>query len=351
MSAPITAPRPDVGHPAAAAAAATAAIAKEAKHYIAHRPPYPESMWELWTNYHQGPLVSVHDIGAGSGNGAEGLLRHASPPPKHVVLTEPQEVNIKDCVARLSSSSSRARFPGTSFAYRQCRGEDPWSPPAGLEDHCHHVDLVMACESLHWTALEPTLDNIAASLREGGTFAAVLYGPFPAITNSAPAHAAFKAFLADHAARLLRRGWMNEDWKRAARQMFHGMECVGLRDEVWEDVKRIAVNCGRDGWYARDYEPLEGTADPVGHLGACERVALDDSEDWRLSASVEWLKQSLASMRFGFTEESWASPHWRAIEDEVGADGALDLEWQVQMILARRRGRDGGSQDGVVRCS
>ncbi|KAK6218517.1 hypothetical protein QIS74_06397 [Colletotrichum tabaci] len=324
MNAPITAPRPDISHPA------TAAIAKEAKHYIAHRPPYPESMWELWTNYHQGPLTSAHDIGAGSGNGAEGLLTHTSSPPlKHVVLTEPQEVNIKDCVTRFHN-----RFPDTSFAYRNCRGEDPWSPPAGLA----HVDFVMACESLHWTSLEPTLDNIANSLREDGTFAAVLYGPFPAITNSAPANAAFKAFLADHAARLLRQDWMNENWKRAARQMFHGMECVALRDEVWKDVKRIAINC-RNGWYAKDYEPLEGTADPVGHLGTCERIAVDDSKDWQISASVEWLKQSLQSMRFGFSEESWASPHWQAIEHEMG-DGALELEWQVQMILARRRGPD-----------
>ncbi|GKT94773.1 hypothetical protein Ct61P_12623 [Colletotrichum tofieldiae] len=284
-------------------------------------------MWKLWISYHEGPLTSAHDIGAGSGNGAEGLLRHIAVPLKHVVLTEPQEVNIKDCRARFKD-----RFPGTNFTYRNCRGEDTWEPPADLD----HVDFVMACESIHWTVLEPTLDNIAKSLRNNGTFAAVIYGPFPSIDNSVTSNAAFKQFIGEHAARLLKQNWMNENWKRAARQMFHGMECVPLRDEVWKDVKKIEINCS-EGWYAKEYEPLEGTTDPVSQLRTYERVSIDDSKDWQISASIEWLKQSLESMRFGFTEESWTSSKWQEIEHEIG-DGALDLKWQVHMILARKRG-------------
>ncbi|TDZ16047.1 Methyltransferase [Colletotrichum orbiculare MAFF 240422] len=324
MRAPLTAPRHDVNNPSP-----KAAIAKEAKHYIAHRPPYPASMWELWTDYHQGPLASAHDIGAGSGNGAEGLLTHTTPQLERVVITEPRDVNVADCRARF-----RDRFPGTDFTFRTCRGEDPWDPPPSAGTG--HVDLVMACESLHWTVLEPTLANVAASLRAGGTFAAVIYGPFPIITNSGVADAAFRDFIGEHAAGLLERGWMSEDWKRAARQMFHGMDCVPLADRVWEDVRRIEVNC-RDGWYAKHYEPMEGTAEPVADLGTYERVAVDDSPDWQISASVEWLKQSLESMRFGFTEASWASPKWLTIQEAV-QDGPLELQWQVQMILARKRG-------------
>ncbi|KAF9871753.1 hypothetical protein CkaCkLH20_10687 [Colletotrichum karsti] len=321
MSAPLTAPQQDVNHQP------KVAIAKEAKHYVDHRPPYPDSMWELWTNYHQGPLTSAHDIGSGSGNGAEGLLTYTTPQIKHVVLTEPRDINITDCRARFKD-----RFPGTEFTYRTCRGEDPWVAPTGLD----HVDFTMACESLHWTVLEPTLNNVANSLRKGGTFAAVIYGPFPGITNNAVAHAAFKSFIGEHASHLLKQEWMTENWKRAARQMFHGMDCVPLKDEVWQDVKRIEVNC-KDGWYAKDYEPMEGTEDPVAHLGTSERVSIEDSKDWQITASVEWLKQSLESMRFGFTEESWGSPKWQEIENAVG-DGPLELKWQVHMILARRRG-------------
>ncbi|KXH26265.1 hypothetical protein CSIM01_03643 [Colletotrichum simmondsii] len=320
MSPPLTAPQLDAGHQP------NVAIAKEAKHYVDHRPPYPRSMWKIWTNYHEGPLDAVHDIGSGSGNAAEGLLMHAPSPPKHVVLTEPQAKNIEDCRARF-----KGRFTGTEFSYRNCRGEDPWEPMVDGD----RVDFVMACESLHWTVLEPTLDNVAKSLRGNGTFAAVIYGPFPGITNNTSANTAFKAFIGEHAAQLLKQEWMTENWKRAARQMFHGLDCVPLRDEVWKDVKRIEINCG-DGWYAKDYQPLDGTADPVGHLGVSERVAIDDSEDWRISASVEWLKQSLESMRFGFTEASWKSPKWQKITEEIG-NGPLELKWQVHMILARKR--------------
>ncbi|KAI8179934.1 hypothetical protein K4K54_006150 [Colletotrichum sp. SAR 10_86] len=321
MTTPLTTHQPDVNNPP------KMAIAKEAKHYVDHRPSYPDSMWKLWTSYHQGPLTSAHDIGSGSGNGAEGLLTHTTPPLKHVVLTEPREINIADCRARFKD-----RFPGTEFSYRTCRGEDPWDPPAGLE----HVDFAMACESIHWTVLGPTTQNIAKSLRPGGTFAAVIYGPFPGITNNKVANAAFKSFIGEHAAHLLKQEWMTENWKRAARQMFHGMDCVPLLDDVWQDVKRVEVNC-RDGWYAKDYEPMEGTEDPVAHFGTSERVSIDDNEDWQISATVEWLKQSLESMRFGFTEDSWNSPKWKEIEQAVGG-GPLKLQWQVHMILARKRG-------------
>ncbi|OHF03964.1 hypothetical protein CORC01_00826 [Colletotrichum orchidophilum] len=320
MSAPLTTPLQDVHHQP------SVTIANEARHYVDHRPPYPDSMWELWTSYHEGPLTVVHDIGSGSGNAADGLLTHTTSPAKHVILTEPRDINIKDCRSRF-----RDRFPGTSFTYRNCRGEDPWEAPVGVED----VDFVMACESLHWTILAPTLDNIAKSLRGNGTFAAVIYGPFPGITNNTVANAAFKAFIGEHAAHLLKQEWMTENWKRAARQMFHGMDSVPLKDEIWKDVKRIEINC-RDGWYAKDYHPLEGTADPVRHLGTSERVVIDDSKDWRISSSVDWLKQSLESMRFGFTEESWQSPKWQEMAKEIG-NGALELEWQVHMILARKR--------------
>ncbi|KAF6823469.1 yhr209w-like protein [Colletotrichum plurivorum] len=314
-------PQPDVNYQP------KAGIAKEAKHYIAHRPPYPDSMWKLWTSYHQGPLSSFHDIGSGSGNGAEALLSRVTPPPSHVVLTDPQEQNIVDCRARFGD-----RFPGTRFTYRTGRGEDPWEPPASLDQ----VDLVMACESLHWTVLEPTLASIARSLRKGGTFAAVIYGPFPGITNNSAANAAFKSFIGEHSSFLLKQDWMTENWKRVARQMFHGMDSVALGDDVWEDVKRIEVNC-RDGWYAKNYEKIEGTADPVGHLGTSERVTIDDSEDWQITGSAEWLKQSLQSMKFGFTEDSWKSPKWREMEEAAGG-GPLELQWQVHMILARRGG-------------
>ncbi|KAL0932738.1 yhr209w-like protein [Colletotrichum truncatum] len=320
MSAPSIASQKDVS------CQPNVAIAKEARHYVDHRPPYPESMWNLWTSYHDGPLQTVHDIGSGSGNGADGLLMHVKTPMKHVVLTEPREINIQDCRARF-----RDRFPGTEFTYRICGGEDPWETPAGLGA----VDFVMACESLHWTIIEPTLQNVAKSLRKGGTFAAVVYGPFPGIANNQKANEAFKEFIGEHAAHLLKQDWLNENWKRAARQMFHGMDCVPLRDDVWQDVKRIEINC-RDGWYARDYEPIKGTADSVTHLGPFEKISVDDNADWQISASTEWLRESLNSMRFGFTEKSWESSKWLEMEQSVG-NMPLELQWQVQMILARKK--------------
>lgn len=304
------------------------------KHYVAHRPGYPDSIWKLWTNYHQGPLEKVHDIGAGSGNGAEGLLNCcAKAPPTHVVLSD-----VKTECGQEQRIRFEGRFPNTTFFYRTARGEDAWDAPLGLEQ----LDFVMCCESLHWTVLESTLSQVGKSLRKDGTFAAVIYAPFPIIRNNKTADRAFRKFVASHVEGLLSQNWMNEGWKRAARQLSHGIDCVSLPEDTWKDVKRVHINVRDGGWGALEDQPVqlqnEFAKESLPDLGAYERVTIDDDEDWqKLSTSLDWLQEMLKSLRFGFGEASFTSPEWLHLQDCVGEGGQLDLEWQVQMILARAR--------------
>ncbi|KAK2005369.1 hypothetical protein LZ32DRAFT_674109 [Colletotrichum eremochloae] len=304
------------------------AIGQDGKHYLKHRPPYPESIWKLWLSYHKGPLTSLHDIGSGGGNATEDLLRHISSPLRFVILTEPKAVNINDCRARF-----KGRFLDTCFVYRKCHAEDQWEPPTNLE----HVDFVMACESIHWTELKPTMDNIAKSLRANGTFAAVIYAPYPLISNNSIANTAFKDFIGGHASWLLEQGWMNEKWQRAARQLHQGLDFLPLREDLWTDVRRININI-RDGWLADSVQFIDGPLEPSDNvrIQACEWDTINESKDWQLLASVEWLKQYLLSLRLGFSDRSWTSLKWQKIESEV-QDGNLELVWPVQILLARRR--------------
>lgn len=292
------------------------------KHYINHRPSYPDSMWRQWLAYHKGPLLSAHDIGTGSGNAAESLLLHTDPRVERVVLTDPREGNIQDAKGRFVG-----RFTGTEFVYRACCGEDPWD---GLDQ----VDFVMACESIHWTELEPTLKNIAGGLRPGGTFAAVLYWPFPSITNNEAASHAFQRLISNHVDGLMKKEWMSQAWQRGSKQL--NMDCVPLRDEAWQDVRRYYLNCSKGWAWEQHPEEKDWHAAPLTHLGKYERIEDPDCGDWQLSTTVQWLKENLESLRFGFTAETWESKEWKEILDAVG-DATIKLAWQVQMVLARKR--------------
>ena len=55
-----------------------------------------------------------------------------------------------------------------------------------------------------------------------------------------------------------------------------------------------------------------------------------------MKTTVQWLKENLESLRFGFTAATWETNEWKEIQDAVG-DGKIKLEWQVQMVLARKR--------------
>lgn len=310
------------------------------EHYVAYRPRWPDSMWKMWLDYHRGLLVSAHDIGTGSGNAAEDLLQasiNCSPPGlRYFVLTDLRESNIQDARKRFVSGN---RFPGIKFAFRVAPAESSWQDIAECTPElASGIDFIMACESIHWTDLEPTLRHVATSLRTGGTFAAALYWPFPIISGNDKARDAFNRLVDKRVAQIKKDQWMNAAWVSASRQM--NLDVVPLHDEVWRDVHRVYIHCGaRSGGWAWEQHPEEKDwhATPVLHLGAYEKIELESHADWKMSSTVHWLRGLLESLRFGFSAESWESKEWREIEEASGPDGRIDLEWQVQMILARKR--------------
>jgi SAM-dependent methyltransferase len=182
----------------------------EIEHYGDHRVEYPASLWALFTTYHQGPLKSAHDIGAGYGNGIEGLLRFLKVGGgglTHAILTEPKAFLLEAARARLPGL-----FPDTMFAYRNKRGEDAWDESLGPAKG--QLDLAMSCEAIHWTVLAPTLININESLRPGGTFGAVLYSPLPQVVDNTPATESLRRLVEGHVDKLISDSWMDEGWKR-----------------------------------------------------------------------------------------------------------------------------------------
>lgn len=213
--------------------------------FYSSRPAYPASMFDLWLSYHAGPLATVHDLGAGSGLAADGLLTAArtyglSQMP-HTILSDPGRSNLE-----IAARFMTARHPYTTIDCWQARGEDQaeFLPPGSL-------DMAICAEALHWMDIPAVVDLVAESLREGGTFAVVLYSCFPRIQNNARVKALLRRFVEEHLQRGLLLGErnrvtdaegveMHENWKRGLRNLAYGLDSVELSAETWEDVKRYA---------------------------------------------------------------------------------------------------------------
>ena len=123
----------------------------------------------------------MHDVGVGCGVGASCLpttLEARGESSEHITLPDPTATNLSVAANALNS----ATYSQTTFAFKQVNGEEEFLEPGTL-------DMISACESLHWTDAPVALKNVYTCLRTGGTFAAVFYHIYPSIRDNARARA------------------------------------------------------------------------------------------------------------------------------------------------------------------
>lgn len=317
-------------------------------HYNKNRPRYPDSMFRRWLTYHgtDEPLEKVHDLGTGGGTGALAFLDalpriRGSNPIKTYYLSDPGENNINAARRNLTSE----RFPGTKFIFHHGPGEEP-NPniaPGSL-------DFVMACECLHWTDIEPTMRNMAASLRPGGTFASVLYESVPRITSDAAARRAQVEVDRAWRAGGAKSGWRPHLSKRLQAAM--GLDFVPLEADLWREgsVVRWYCNVTDREWSTREMiadlsaEQFEANRPPrrarFEKDGGTEKEEVTtDLVDWgRQGLTVKDLRDLYHARMPGLYDELFETDVWaklvRAVE---AAGGTVDGHIPAMMVLAKRK--------------
>lgn len=306
------------------------------KHYIQNRPSYPDSLWHQWIEYHQGPLNTAHELGTGCGIGAASLLSvsHARGKPiKHMILSDPSESNVTTAKELLKPDD----YPGTRLSFHQKMGEDSFLEPES-------VDMVIACECLHFTDIEKAMASIHASLRPGGTAASVFYGVLNArIPDNERADAAWRAFGLSHFRRVVNEKMETVLARVKVSQVGLGLNFVPLDKDLWRDVRRIFVNVpdGQAEW------PREvGIPKDVKPNGRSRIDPEYDSLEWRSDpdgwaikdCTPERLKETMLSMLLQYGDKDWQSEEWREFEAAVSdGGGAVHFVIPATMILARKK--------------
>lgn len=315
--------------------------------YMNYRPTYPTSVWSSWLSYHTGHLTNIHELGCGSGAGALGILtttaaEHRGDALKHLILSDPGEANIAEAKRVLSRDLAQPLLNKARLSLHTGRAEDglpaELAPPASL-------DLVFACECLHWTNIDEVMPAVAASLRPGATFAAVYYMHIPQVRSSDGVQDALTNLIrgrqrqqqaeaeAKGSGKPLPRGW-----GQAAR----GLDFVPFDPLMWEDVRRVYMNIMK----GQRWTPPAGI-DAASHLDVDSEVREGETAEWierdsgweRQGCDAKWFRGFLRTLTNSFPDDaSLQMEEWDGLEaalQEFG--GVVDVYWPATTIMARKK--------------
>lgn len=323
-------------------------------HYIQYRPKYPDSMFAKWLAYHgeDEPLEAVHDLGTGGGVGAQAFLRalprlrkDGANPVRTMYLSDPSEANLAAAWRNLTTD----QFPGTTFQFHQGPGEEP-NPDIAPGS----LDLVMACECLHFTDIEPVMHNVARYLRPGGTFATIIYYAIPPILHNERARALQCDFERAWRDAMVERG--HDFATRHRLQIAMGLDFVPLDQPqgYWQEgsVVRWYCNVADRAWPFDDLvQDLDADARARHAPRRCTHFERDggtekeevvtDLQDWGMrGVTPAQMRELYAARQPGAYDDFYREmPEWKALEAEIARapGGTVDVVVPAMMVMAKRK--------------
>ncbi|KAI8959013.1 S-adenosyl-L-methionine-dependent methyltransferase [Daldinia sp. FL1419] len=198
--------------------------------YLANRPTYTPSFFQRIYDYHSqkaGASWSVaHETGAGCGVVSSVLAGSFD----NVVVSDPNDGYV--ALAR-ELLVERAPFPESKFQFFQETSEE--SSVASKT-----VDLVAACECIHWTTPHLAIKEFWRELKASGTLA-ITYYTHPYIEGNERASKAWTAAFDVYSTKL-----QDGVYARVPYIVNNALDGLEFPEEYWESVKRIYINTTGD---------------------------------------------------------------------------------------------------------
>ncbi|KAJ4422498.1 hypothetical protein N0V82_002832 [Gnomoniopsis sp. IMI 355080] len=301
-------------------------------HYLKYRPSYPDSMWNTLLDYHRGSLHTAHELGTGCGIGAAKLMGTAKArdqPIKEMILSDPADSNIKTTKEMLQH---RNQFPDTVFTFHQRRGEDSFLKPGS-------VDMVIACECLHWMDIRKAVVSVHESLRPGGTFAAVHYTvpSMRIVGNETATEALGRLVLLQRAKQSTVSAFNNRSAEMS--NLGLGLNFVPLHKDLWEGVTRTWINVTEGQTSLPTWGLISNSSAPSVIDAETETFRwVQDEDGWGMQTyTLHHVKGMLATTYF-FDEDMFAEDAWKDFEDAVGnGKDFFQVAFFATTFLARKK--------------
>ncbi|PQE12385.1 Methyltransferase type 11 protein [Rutstroemia sp. NJR-2017a BVV2] len=282
--------------------------------YLAFRPIYPKSFFERIYQYHSEKngtaWLAAHDNGAGCGVVSSTLADRF----KNVIVSDPN-----DGYATLAQKilTEEVGIPASRLRFLQEGAEK-----SSVESNS--VDLVTACECIHWTDTAVAIKEFGRVLKTGGTVAITHY-TVPRIVGNEAAQKAWNAIYQVYSQRA-----QSDLLTHAFRIINTGLDCLEFPANEWKAVKRIYIN-------AQGSIDSFKTNDRVGESkvkSTDERVWVEDDADWCDEKDITWLKGYIGTW-VPVLPESEAQDLWDELEKALNGQKAK-LETPVAIVLATK---------------
>ncbi|KAJ5473297.1 hypothetical protein N7475_002863 [Penicillium sp. IBT 31633x] len=286
--------------------------------YVTFRPIYPPSFFEEVFTYHsQKPSATwsvAQDVGAGCGIVSSSL----SPRFDKVIVSDPNE-GYTTLARRVLVEESR--LPESKFIFLQ-ESAEKCSVETGS------VDLIMACECIHWTRPEIAIKEFAREIRGGGTLVITHYN-YPRIVGNERAQRAWETVCGFYA------GAVNDPMlDHALRILNSGMEALEFPVEDWEAVKRLYVN-------AQGSVEAFRINDRVGESKVKEGEEIvweEDDMDWTDEQDCDWFRGYVSTWTTPDVPESEINSLWSEMERAFEGK-KVKTATPLAMVFATRRDR------------
>lgn len=282
--------------------------------YLAYRPVYPASFYKRIYDYHSrkpGANWSVaHDVGAGCGVVSAQLTHRFG----SVIVSDPNDGYV-DLARKILVQDSG--IPKSKLFFLQESAEETSVDPAS-------VDLLTACECIHWTDTHASLREFHRQLKPRGTLVITHYGVPRIVANSA-AQKAWMAIWAYHSTKAT-----SALFERVFRLCNMGLEGLRFPPSDWKNVRRMYIN-------------THGTLEPFifnNRIGAScvtiaeERVWQETDEDWCDVQGIEWMKGYFSTWMPKIPETE-IQHLWQKLEIALGG-GKVNIEFPVAMIFGTK---------------
>ncbi|KAF2857093.1 hypothetical protein K470DRAFT_261143 [Piedraia hortae CBS 480.64] len=290
-------------------------------------PRYPESLYSLLLTHHRqhgnNSFALSLDFGRGSGISSPTLSNHFS----HTHICEASLPGL--AATRKALSKTPPKHGGYTFSP---------TPSSSLTDCCSDssVDFAIITESAH---LEKDPDamvrSAAAVLAPGGTLAMITHRPLAHVVGNKEAAAAVERLF---------KAWGTTPWEvvcgtdqEAWKRFGAGLDFVELPQELFRDVRRVAINEGEfcfPGVDAAQSRIREGEERVVLH----ERDAF--GKGWRQEVGWEGLRSRIAMLSAEGVLEGLEG-HLKEVQEVIERTSPTGvnvlLEWAVVVVLATRR--------------
>ncbi|OQE11703.1 hypothetical protein PENVUL_c002G07809 [Penicillium vulpinum] len=254
----------------------------------------PASTREYGFNANQGKPHSAwslaQDIGAGCGIVSSSL----APRFNKVIVSDPNDgytaLARRLLVEESHLSESRFRFLKESAEKSSVESDS--------------VDLIMACECIHWTRPAIAIGEFVRELCPGGTLVVTHYN-YPRIVGNERAQRAWGAVCAFYA------GEVDDPMlDHALRILNSGTEALGFPVKDWKSVKRLYVN-------ARGSIEAFRINDRVGESQVHDREEIvweEEDPDWMDEQDCDWFKGYASTWTTPRVSESEINPLWDEME-------------------------------------